>query len=192
MKIEDTGFIPEADRIDRTGNTPMYDYMRSGKVNLEEIVNAADIASLGKVENIEKLKAYLKSDESAVRYWGATGLLILGEKAAPAASELKAALADESADVVATAAEALYNLGEKAAAENALLKVLGNPNEFARCHALNVIDCINDDSREMQDGVIKMVQNAKSTKLKLYDMRAANWLFEKWNLDAADYGIKFE
>ena len=192
LKIEDTGFIPEADRIDRTGNTPMYDYMRSGKVNLEEIVNAADIASLGKVENIEKLKAYLKSDESAVRYWGATGLLILGEKAAPAASELKAALADESADVVATAAEALYNLGEKVPAENALLKVLGNPNEFARCHALNVIDCINDDSREMQDGVIKMVQNAKSTKLKLYDMRAANWLFEKWNLDAADYGIKFE
>ncbi len=192
LKIEDTGFIPEADRVDRAGNTPMYDYMRSGKINLEEIVNAADIASLGKVENIEKLKAYLKSDESAVRYWGATGLLILGKEAAPAITNLKAVLADESADVVSTAAEALYNLGEKDAAENALLKVLVNPNKFARCHALNVIDCIEDDSKVMQEGVIKMVQNAKSTRLKLYDMRAANWLFEKWGLNAADYGIKFE
>ncbi len=192
LKIEDTGFIPEADRVDRAGNTPMYDIMRSGKVNLEEIVDAADIASYGKVENLEKLKAYLKDDESAIRYWGATGLLILGEKAAPAKDELKAALADESADVVATAAEALYNLGEKDAAESALLKVLRNPNEFARCHALNVIDCINDDSKVMKEGVIKMVQNAKSKRLKLYDMRAANWLFEKWGLNAADYGIKFE
>jgi N-sulfoglucosamine sulfohydrolase len=30
---------------------------------------------------METLKAFLKSDESAVRYWGATGFLILGENA---------------------------------------------------------------------------------------------------------------
>ena len=30
-RIHDTGFVPEADRIDRTGEIPFYDYMRSGK-----------------------------------------------------------------------------------------------------------------------------------------------------------------
>ena len=192
LKIKDTGFIPEADRIERAGNTPMYNYMRSGRVNLEEIIDAADIASYGDVENIDSLKIFLKNTDSAVRYWGATGLLILGKKAAPAIDELKTALSDKSADVVSTAAEALYNLGEKEIAEEALLKVLTDDNEFARCHALNVIDCINDDSKTMKDGVLAMVKNAKSKKLKLYDMRAANWLFEKWGINTSNYGFEMK
>ncbi len=123
-KIYDTGFIPEANRVDRVGDTPVYDYMRSGKINFGEIMEAAEIATLGKVENIETLKMYLKSDESAIRYWGATGLLILGENAKPAIAELKLVLEDKSASVVSVAAEALYNLGEKEIAKKALLKVL--------------------------------------------------------------------
>ena len=66
-----------------------------------------------KVENLDKLKVYLQSEESAVRYWGASGLLILGKKAEPAIEELKVATLDKSANVVSVAAEALYNLGEK-------------------------------------------------------------------------------
>jgi len=155
-------------------------------------MDAAEIATLGKVENIDKLKLYLKSDESAVRYWGATGLLILGEKAAPAINELKAATTDESASVVAVAAEALYYLGEKEVARKALLSVLKSKSEFARCHALNVIDYTNEKSPEFVDGVVNMVKTADSKSLKKYDMRVASWLFEKWELNAADYGIKFE
>ena len=190
-KINDTGFIPEADRVDRVGETPMYDYMRSGKVNLGEIIEAAEIATLGKTENLDKLKSYLKSDESAVRYWGASGLLILGEKAAPAIEELKAATTDESANVVSVVAEALYNLGEKEVAKNALFSVLENHNEFARCHALNVIDCIDEKSPEIVAGVIKMIKTADSNSRNKYDMRAAKWLIEKWGLNPDDYEIDF-
>ncbi|MEN8117769.1 MAG: sulfatase-like hydrolase/transferase [Bacteroidota bacterium] len=190
-RIYDTGFIPEADRVDRAGEMPMYDYMRSGNVNLEEIMEAAEIATLGKVENIEKLKAYLKSDESAVRYWGASGLLILGDKAAPAIEDLKTATSDASANVVSVAAEALYNLEEKEIAKEALLSVLKNPNEFARCHALNVIDCIDDNSPEIQKGVIGMIASAESATRNKYDMRAAKWLIEKWNFNPDDYNIEF-
>jgi N-sulfoglucosamine sulfohydrolase len=190
-RIKDTGFIPEADRVVRAGETPMYDYMRSGEINLNEIMDAAEIATLGKVENIEKLKSYLKSDESAVRYWGASGLLILGEKAVPAIDELKAAAHDESANVVSVAAEALYNLGEKEEAQKALLTVLQNHNEFARCHALNVIDCIEDESPEMKEGVINMIKTADSSTRNKYDMRAAKWLIEKWGLNPDDYEIDF-
>lgn len=189
--IYDTGFIPEAERMERSGNKPMYDYMRSGEVNLPEIIEAAETATLGKTENLEKLKTYLKSDESAVRYWGVTGLLILKSDAAPAIPELKAALADPSASVVNVAAEALYNLGEKEMAKSALLKVLENPNEFARCHALNVVDCINEKSPEIIDGVVKMVNNAESNTRNKYDMRSAKWLIDKWGLDASRYKIDF-
>ncbi len=190
-RIHDTGFIPEADRIDRAGETPMYDYMRSGKINNEEIINAAEIATLGEVGNLETLKSFMQNSESAVRYWGATGLLILGDQAKPATDDLKAAINDKSANVVSVAAEALYNLGEKEMAKKALLSVLENPNEMARCHALNVIDCIGENSREMIDGVVKMVNNAESNTRNKYDMRAAKWLIEKWGLDPDEYQIEF-
>ena len=190
-RIYDAGFIPEADRVERSGVTPMYDYMRSGKVNLPEIMNAAEIATLGKVENIETLKDYLKSDESAVRYWGATGFLILGENAKPAIDELKLVLEDKSSSVISVAAEALYNLGEKEAAKKALLSVLKNQNEFARCHALNVIDCINEESPEIIAGVVNMINNAESNTRNKYDMRSAKWLIEEWGLNPDDHKIEF-
>jgi arylsulfatase A-like enzyme len=190
-KIYDAGFIPEAERVDRAGVTPMYDYMRSGKVDIDEIVNAAEIATLGETANLETLKGFLKSEESAVRYWGATGLLILGEQAKPATDELKAATMDKSANVVAVAAEALYNLGEKETAKKALLTVLKNPNEMARCHALNVIDCIGENSPEIVGGVAEMVKKAEKLSREQYDLRGAKWLFEKWNINPEDYKIDF-
>ncbi len=190
-KIYDTGFLPEADRVDRAGETPIYDYMRSGKLNIEEIINAAEIATLGEVGNIEIVKSYLKNEESAIRYWGASGLLILGEQAKPAMDELKAATSDKSANVVAVAAEALYNLGEKEIAKKALLTVLENPNEFARCHALNVIDCVDEKSPEMVQGVVEMVKRAGKLTREQYDLRAAKWLIEKWGLNPTEHKIEF-
>src|SRR5690606_1893317 len=87
-RIKDTGFIPEADMAERAGNMPVYDYMRSGEINLDHIINASNTAITASPENIEALKLLLEDDESAVRYWGATGLLILKEKAEPAKQDL--------------------------------------------------------------------------------------------------------
>jgi N-sulfoglucosamine sulfohydrolase len=190
-RIYDTGFVPEADRVDRAGDMPMYDFVRSARINLEPIMDAAEKATLGKIENLETLQSFLKNDESAIRYWGATGLLILGDHAAPAKNDLLTALNDESANVVTIAAEALYNLGETEAAKKALLSVLKNPNEFARCHALNAIDCIEEESAEIVDGVIDMIANAESNTRNKYDMRAAKWLVEKWGLNPDEYDIEF-
>ncbi len=191
IRVYDTGFIPEADRIERAGETPFYDYMRSGKVDLQKIMNAADFATLAKPQDIDKLKEFLKDDESAIRYWGATGLLMLKNDAAPAIPELKEALNDESANVVVVAAEALYNLGEKERAKEALLQVLQNPNEFARCHALNAIDCIEEKNPEVIDGVVGMIKRAPEMTRTRYDLRAAKWLFEKWGLDPEKYNLVF-
>ena len=190
-RISDSGFIPEADRIERTGKVPPYDYMRSDEVKLDEIIEAAELATLGNSENLEKIVAYLQSNESAVRYWGATGLLILGEKAMPALNDLKNAITDSSANVVVVAAEALYKLGETEIAKNALINILNHSNEFARCHALNVIDCTEDASPEIVEATVNMIKRLPEMNRNRYDLRAARWLVEKWGLDMNEFGLVF-
>ncbi len=191
-RIKDTGFIPEADRIDRPGEESIYDYMRSGAINPEPVIDAAETATLGKKENLSLLKSFLENEEPAIRYWGATGLLILGKDALPAREVLINALSDESPNVVIVAAETLFNLGEKELARNALIQTLKNPNQMARCHALNAIDCIGDNNQETIQAVIDMIKGLPELNRNFYDLRAARWLLDKWKIDPEDFGLAFE
>lgn len=175
--ILDAGFIPEADLVDRSGDMAIYDYMRSGTVNLPEIIEAAEIATFGDAENLDLLRSYLKHDESAIRYWGATGLLILGEQAGPAADDLIAALNDTSPNVVAVAAEALYLLGETDMAIRALAALLKYPTWSARCYALNVIDNIEDYSQVLMHEIQNLLSSDATSR---YDIDAARRIVEKW------------
>ncbi len=180
--IYDAGFIPEADRSIRAGKTPFYDYMRSDNVDLEALIEAAETASLGDPDNLKQLIAYLKDDDSAIRYWGATGLLILGAKAKRAKRALLKALDDEYPNVVVVAAEALYGLGEKEAARKGLLRAIAHPEEKARCHAFNAVQAIGEDSPEIQQAAIDLVLSGKKGS-RSYDERAANYLLDLWGVD---------
>jgi len=190
-RIFDTGFIPEADLIEKAGDQPFYDYVRSGAVDLPAVMEAAERATSGKPESLETLRKYLKNEQPAIRYWGATGLLMAGEKARPAMEYLKTAGHDPSGNVAAVAAEALYTLGEKEEALKILLRVLENPNEFARCYALNTIDCLDEKSPEVINGVINLLKASLERSPNAYDLRAAQQLIEKWGLDPAEYDISF-
>lgn len=192
LEIKDTGFIPEAALIDRTEGTTAYDYMRNSDINLEQLIEAANLASTAKEEDLSQLMDLLNSEEAAERYWGATGLLILGEKARPALGALEEALNDPSPNVKSVAAEALYGLGAKEKARQALAEVLMTPNSFARTHALNVIDSIEDQSKTSLDAVVAMVENAGELDRSQYDLRAARGLLEKWNIDPSDYGFDMD
>lgn len=180
--IRDSGFIPEADRSIRVGETAIYDYMRSDAVDLPSLIQAAETASSGRVENVEQLKAYLKSDDSAVRYWGASGLLVLAHSAASAKTDLIELLNDAYPNVVVVAAEALYGLGEKKLATKALLRVLGHPEEKARCHALNAIQSIGVQGPAVKKAVTDLILRGKPGS-RNYDERAANFLLGKWKID---------
>ncbi len=183
-KILDTGFIPEGELNIQAGNQSFYDYMRSGKVPLKSIVEAADLASLGQKENLGQMIEWLKNDDSAVRYWAATGLLILKEDARSAIPQLQESLRDSSPDVVVVAAEALYYLGEKETGLNAMLEALKYPDEFVRTHALNAIDYTNENSEKVKQAVIGMKKNTEGQKYKQrYDLRVVEWLFDKWGMD---------
>ncbi|MEX0928523.1 MAG: sulfatase-like hydrolase/transferase, partial [Balneolales bacterium] len=150
VNIRDSGFIPEAELSDRSGNSPVYDFMRSGKLPLESIIDAAEMATLATTADLPALEAFLKSDDSAIRYWGATGLLILDEQAKPATAALKEALNDPSPNVVVVASEALYRLGETEAGRAGFKQVLKASSHSARNHVLNAIDSVGDESDEIQ------------------------------------------
>jgi hypothetical protein len=172
----DTGIIPEPDWRDRVGEMPMYDYMRENNVNITAIVEAAELASLGKEENLSDFMSYLGNDDPAVRYWGATGLLILGTKTSLSIQALKEAVSDPSSSVAIVAAEALYSLGEKELAEQVFLEKL-NADNFVSTFALNSIDILNINSPKVKTGVQKYLGEAKHN----YSKRIATSLVNKWD-----------
>jgi N-sulfoglucosamine sulfohydrolase len=181
LEIRDAGFIPEADRIVRTGGVPAYDYMRTGTVPYVEIIQAAFLATEANPANLQQLLALLKNDDSAIRYWGAQGLLILGEDALPGLEQLKKAAFDVSWNVSIAAAEILYKLGDKETAIKSLKRVLANDQAMARTCALNCVDAIGEGPEQFQQSckdIFAMYEVAD----RQYDVRVAQWLFEKWNV----------
>lgn len=184
IKIKDTGFMPEDERNEQVGDKPIYDYYQSGQVNIEQIINAAEIATVGKIENIEKLSAFLKSDNPSIRYWGATGLLILGNKASSKIPELKIAIHDSSVSVSSVVSEALYKLGDKKNANIGFIKALKTDREFAQTQAMNAIYLIDDNDEIIKEEVLNVLKRMKVTSS--YNYRAAMNLVEKWNLKAAN------
>lgn len=182
IKIKDTGFIPEGERTIRAGSVPLYDFMRTGTEPFEAIVEAADLATLGEKKNLGQMIHWLKNEDSAIRYWAATGLLILKEDARPAIAPLKEAISDPSPDVVIVAAEALYYLGEKEAGLNAMLGALNHPDVSVRTHALNAIDYTGEKTQKVKQGVISMMNGVAAKKTsQSYDHRMVEWLDKKWS-----------
>ncbi len=188
LEIKDTGFIPEAELIDRTEGTTAYDYMRDSGIDLNALIDGANLASNPRKGDISFLVEMLNEEEAAIRYWGATGLLILGEEAEEAVEALRNALSDSSPNVKVVAAEAMYHLGYTEEALQALYEVLETPNSFARTHALNAIDSIEDSAESTQQAVLDMIGMVGEFNRSHYDLRAAKGLLTKWDVDPMDHG----
>jgi arylsulfatase A-like enzyme len=176
-EIKDVGFIPEAMISEISETTTMYEYARSGAYELEKILEAAELASLGDVENMDELVQDLGDPDPVVRYWAAVGFTILGEEAEPAQQELLKALDDSQVAVRIAAAEALYELGETAAAVEALAEDLKVNNKMARVQALNVLENMEEHAIPALPEVEKLVDREQQNQD--YDIRAGNRLIEK-------------
>ena len=81
MEIKDVGLIPETEYASIAGDVPLYDYMRSPACPFDKLMEASEKAVMGGQEDINTYVAYLKDKNSVIRYWGATGLLILKDGA---------------------------------------------------------------------------------------------------------------
>lgn len=190
-EIRDVGLIPESEYSKFAGDRSMYDYMRSPACPLDKLIEASELAIYGKAEDISSMINFLKDDHSAIRYWGAVGLLRLKEKARMATGDLEEALNDESSAVATIAAETLYYLGNKEEAINVYTNILKdtlNYNMIDRAFVLNSIDAANVESPELFSVVQSLYDDLNSLvdgldRFNFNDLIKAEYLLKKWKKD---------
>jgi N-sulfoglucosamine sulfohydrolase len=177
LEIKDGGFIPESIMMEISEKTTLYDYVRSGHYSLEKIMETAEMASSGDISYLTEIISRLKDEDPVVRYWAATGCIVLQKKAAPAEDELKQLLNDPEVSVRIAAAEALFQLGESGLALAALEEALKNDNLMARVQALNVLENMKHDIRPALKAIKALIPKDKPSNE--YDVRAARKLVEE-------------
>jgi hypothetical protein len=145
LATRDTGFIPEGMFPLLAGERTIYDYAQSDAYPLERILDLADLASDRKVAHVPAFIAAIDDPHPVMRYWAATGLLLLqGDVAADGAAQvrerLRERLRDEWFDVRVVAAEAIAHRGEPEAAVTTLATVLTGGNLYEALAAQNALD----------------------------------------------------
>ena len=162
-KIRDIGFLPEGEIHSRAKGSTPYEIARdSKKYPFEKILAAAELATSLKKKDLPKIAHLLKDNDSAVRYWGAIGLLTHKKSGTKAfAKELVNALNDKSPYVRATAAEALGRYGSKNEQILAVktLGELADPIEngcFPSMLAMNAIDHLDNKAKPILSRIKSM------------------------------------
>ncbi len=188
-EVRDVGLIPETEYEDFMGEKSMYDYMRSPGCPLDELLEVSGLATSGNPKDLDSFAGFLKHANSAIRYWGVTGLLILKEGARAAIPELKTASTDRSGSVATLAAEALYGLGEKEAAIKAYTTVLKDTVTYGmkdRNFALNSIDAVDAKDPGIVEAVRSLYYKKSSdsqgfaARYSNYDITMSEYLLKKW------------
>lgn len=188
MEIYDTGVIPETEYGVIAGDKSLYDYVRSSECPFEEMLKASDLAVMGDVSNLPTYIKNLESDNSAIRYWGAVGLLMLGDEGIKAVPALMKAAADQSASVATIAAEALYRLGMKDAASKTYVRLLDAEayDLISRTFAMNSIDAVDANTPEIVAAMLKLKQDLESSfkpeANPEYDMSVMKYMLRRWNM----------
>lgn len=148
-RIRDLGFIPEGERLTRAGARAPYDFGHDDSAYpFERVFAAAELASSLQPDATNALQTLLGDPDSAVRYWGAIGLLMRGPAAVGAAHPgLITALGDASPSVRIVAAEALGTFGPERDLEVALpvltsLAHWGRNDVFTSLAALHAIEAL--------------------------------------------------
>lgn len=148
-EILDVGFLPEGDRTRRARGGSPYDLAREGsRYPFERVFATAEAASLLTPAATPDLKTALGDADSAVRYWGALGVLMRGRSGFNAAgAALRGSLGDPSPDVRVVAAEALGRYGTDDDRKRALsvLAGLSDPSAndvFTALAALNALESL--------------------------------------------------
>ncbi len=149
-RIRDVDFLAEWEMHERSKKSTPYDIGHNPeKYDFDAIFAAANLATSLRSSDLPKIVAMLHDENSAIRYWGAVGLLSQGKRGTAAGhSELVAALNDESPIVQITAAEALGRFGNEQDTEEALKMLLHfarpQANAFLSIAAWNSLDNLDE------------------------------------------------
>jgi hypothetical protein len=140
LTSRDAGFIPEGMIARLAGEKTIHEYAQSDAYPLERILDLADKASDRKAAHLPDFIAAMNDPHPVVRYWAATGCLILQDKAAPAQAQLETQLTDDWQDVRVVAAEALAYFGNREAAAGTIADALKSENYYESLAAQNALD----------------------------------------------------
>ena len=109
------------------------------KFPYEKVLELAVTACDGDLQALPELEEVMKSKHPVMRYWGAVGCTIRGNKAASARGLLQSLLRDPEPAVQLAAAEALVAVGEKQAGLKGLVDVLSTTrDEMVVLEALHI------------------------------------------------------
>ena len=143
----DLSLLPETEMRARAEGSSPYEIARRGDTfPLERLLQTAELTRSG-VEALPKMVEALKDGDSAVRYWGASALTVLGTNARPAAEAMAKMLTDSSPNVRIAAAHALCKVGRERDAVPVLAELLTDQSEWVRVTAVNVLDLIDEKAR---------------------------------------------
>lgn len=153
VKTRDIGFLPEGEIHMRSEGSTPYEMARDeSKYPMAKIMAAAEQAASLKIDALNDLTIALTDSDSAVRYWGAMGLLMRGETGVSRGRDLlRKALSDKAPFVRIAAAEGLGRYGNKEdiAAALPVLMELASPEEngiYAAMAAMNAIDYMDNNA----------------------------------------------
>ena len=162
MEIRDLGFLPEGEMHERRGKLTPYDLGKdNSKYPLASIKKAADFATTANKSSLAQLRKMMSDKDPAIRYWAATGCIIVGEESKILKSDLIRLLEDSCPDVRTASAHALFVLGDAKIAVPVLEKILSEKNQFYRLRAMNVIDHMDENAREAVQRIAKVGDSAK-------------------------------
>ena len=172
FRVRDVGFLPEGELHSRSvGSSPYEVGHENSQYPLGQIWQTTDAASNMRPDSTPKLTAALKAAESAVRYWGALGLLMRGEQGfAAAPEEIRQALQkDDSIYVQTVAAEILARYGNDADLKLALDHLIkaadgSQSNVHAAIQALNVIDQLDEKAATLAPQVKELPKDGDWSK----------------------------
>jgi N-sulfoglucosamine sulfohydrolase len=165
-KIYDAAFLPESelDKLAADNNITVFEVLRNSKLyDIERYIAIADTALQNDPENIDQLIAFLSDSDGAVRYWGAVGLMMLGEDAASAELPLIESLKDSSDNVRLMAAWALIKINKNKQAYTTIEQMLSS-NSYAMLAIVNVIDWMGADGKPLHDALGQITTMPKLAK----------------------------
>lgn len=138
----DLGLLPEYEMLARAAGKTPYDIAFDKKQN--PVRRLWEVTEQTGVNELIKL---LGDAEAPVRFWAATGLVGLGQEAAPAKAALQKAMDDPAPYVAVTAAEGLCSLGEVDAAIPVLIAGLEDESALIRLRAITILDRLGEQAR---------------------------------------------
>lgn len=161
QEIRDTGLLPESEMRSRYPDGPYEGMHRLSESEYVEILDTARLVGMGNEHTGQLIKS-LSHDDSAVRYWAAVGLAVMGAEAGPVRKKLQEALSDPSPNVRIASAEALCILDMESEALPVLARELKTGDDATVIEAATVLFAVGSKATP----IMKEIQAAKRRRLR--------------------------